>query len=182
MNRAMAHRAIDGDKEFAECLHVRALTMEQWCALARDGFAPAVTVPLEGTSMLPLIRKGIDPVVIAPVQRDLKVGDVVLFVDERQRYVVHRVWKLEQNLVQTLGDNCHYPEPWFPRERVLGMAVSYKRGRRNHRLDTRGSRAWGRMWMALYPARRLAMSIAAVVLGWIDGLRRKEGEGARDER
>ena len=36
----------------------RALPMETWCALAREGSAPPVTICLEGDSMRPLIRRG----------------------------------------------------------------------------------------------------------------------------
>lgn len=171
-----------GAMAFKEGTRQRTLSMEQWCALSRDGAVPAMTVPLEGNSMRPLIRKRLDPVVIAPVWRDLKVGDVVLFVDERQRYVVHRIWKMKQGLVRTLGDNCRYPEPWFSRDRVLGMAMSYKRNGRTHRLDTRRSRIWGRVWMLTYPARLLAVRTLDLITGRFADQRSDKGEATCDVR
>ena len=132
---------------------VRTLTMAQWCALAREGCAPPVTIPLEGDSMRPLIRRGRDPVTIVPISGELKKGDVVLFTLGDGRYVVHRIWKCRDDLVQTLGDNCASPEPWFPRKQVLGRAVRVDRDGRSIQLDTHWSRALGRAWLALRPLR-----------------------------
>lgn len=182
MKRAPRHPSAHTGEEAARRAGVRTLTMEQWCALARDGSVPAMTVPLEGDSMRPLIRKGRDPVTIVPVRRDLMVGDVVLFVDDGGRYVVHRVWRLGQSIVQTLGDNSRYPEPWFSRERVLGMAVSFRRNGRTHRLDTRRARAWGRVWMATHPVRLRAALVADAIAGRSGKPNTDEGEGARDGR
>ena len=132
---------------------IRTIPMETWCELARQGTAPPVTICLEGDSMRPLIRRGLDPVTIVPLSRELKKGDVVLFTLGGGRYVVHRVWKLKPEQVQTLGDNCWNPDPWFPREQVLGQVVKYVRNGRTHQLDTPRARAWGRAWMAIHPIR-----------------------------
>ena len=135
-------------------MQIRTIPMEQWCALARENVAPPVTIYLEGESMRPLIRKGRDPVTIVPVRGELKKGDVVLFTLGDGRYVVHRVWRLREGLVRTLGDNCENPEPWFPRAQVLGQVVRFSRNGHAFRLDTPAARAFGRVWMALFPMRR----------------------------
>lgn len=135
-------------------MQIRTIPMEQWCALARENVAPPVTICLEGESMRPLIRKGRDPVTIVPVRGEMKKGDVVLFTLGDGRYVVHRVWRLREGLVRTLGDNCVNPEPWFPRTQVLGQVVRFSRNGHAFRLDTPAARAFGRVWMALFPIRR----------------------------
>ena len=135
-------------------MQIRTIPMEQWCALARENAAPPVTICLEGESMRPLIRKGRDPVTIVPVQGELKRGDVVLFTLGDGRYVVHRVWKLREDSVRTLGDNCLNPEPWFPRTQVLGQVLRFSRNGHAFRMDTPAARAFGRVWMALFPMRR----------------------------
>ena len=131
----------------------RSISMAAWCALAAEGAAPPVTICLEGDSMRPLIRRGRDPVTIVPLQHALRKGDVVLFTLGDERYVVHRVWKIDKDRVRTFGDNCVNPEPWFPLEQVLGQVVRFKRGGRSHRLDTPAARLWGRAWMACAPVR-----------------------------
>lgn len=130
----------------------RSIPMEQWCDMAREGAAPPVTICLEGESMRPLIRRGKDPVTIVPLTRPPMKGDVVLF-RLGERYVVHRVWRLQEGLVQTFGDNCWNPEPWFPVQQVLGQVVRYVRNGRTHQLDTPQARAWGRVWMGIHPIR-----------------------------
>ena len=130
----------------------RAIPMETWCELAKEGSAPPVTICLEGDSMRPLIRRGKDPVTIIPLARPLEKGDVVLF-HLGERYIVHRVWKLEDGRVRTFGDNCWNPDPWIPENQVLGLVVKYARDGRGHRLDTPQARAWGRAWMAIHPIR-----------------------------
>ena len=102
--------------------------------------------------MRPLIRRGKDPVTIVPLERPLLKGDVVLF-RLGERYIVHRVWKLEDGRVRTFGDNCWNPDPWIPENQVLGLVVKYARDGRGHRLDTPQARAWGRAWMAIHPIR-----------------------------
>lgn len=131
----------------------RSIPIELWCEMAREGAAPQVTICLEGDSMRPLIRRGCDPVTIIPLSHELRTGDVVLFTLGDGRYVVHRIWKLRDGYVRTLGDNCRYPEPWFPREQVLGYVARFSRNGRVHRLDTPAARIWGRLWMAAYPMR-----------------------------
>ena len=136
-----------------QATQTRSIPMEAWCALAREGAAPPVTICLEGDSMRPLIRRGRDPVTIVPLSRELKKGDVVLFTLRDGRYVVHRVWKLKPGWVRTFGDNCWNPEPWFSEELVLGQVMRFVRNGRTVRLDTPVARAWGRVWMFSHPIR-----------------------------
>lgn len=146
--------------------HIRSISIDAWCVLAKEGSAPPVTIPLEGSSMMPLIRRNVDPVTIVPLQRPLKKGDVVLFTTGKGRYVVHRVWKLEENRLLTIGDNCVNPDGWIPCEAVLGQALSFTRNGRRYRLDTRAARIWGRVWMWMYPARKSYMRLRRFAGRW----------------
>lgn len=137
---------------------VRSIGMEQWCDLAKTGAAPSVTTRLCGDSMRPLIRREKDEVTIQPLYRNLKRGDIVLFRSGYGRYVVHRVWKLQEQRVQTVGDNCWEPDPWMPYEHVLGLAVCMKRNGRSIRLNNAIVRGIGRAWMRLRPLRNMLRS------------------------
>ena len=130
----------------------RSIPLETWWALAAEGSAPPVTICLEGDSMRPLIRRGKDPVTIVPLSRPLEVGDVVLF-HLGERYIVHRLWRMQNGMVRTFGDNCWNPDPWIPQSQVLGLVVKYSRNGKVHRLDTQRAKAWGRLWMAIHPVR-----------------------------
>lgn len=142
-------------RPYSEPAATRSLGIEQWHHLGLEGNALPVTITLEGDSMRPLIRRGRDRVTILPLMRPLKRGDVVLFKGGETRYVVHRVYRMKDGLVQTLGDNCVNPDPWMPPEKVWGLVVKMERGGRAWRLDSRAGRAFGLVWMGLYPARRM---------------------------
>ena len=134
---------------------IRALSVEQWRELTREGVCIPVRFQLSGNSMWPLIRIRRDYVTVLPLNRPLKRGDVVLFADQIGRYVVHRVWKLDETCVTTLGDHCYQPDPPLEYSRVWGIVTKLERGSRVISLDCSGARAWGRFWMSLLPLRRM---------------------------
>lgn len=131
----------------------RSLNIETWHELGQEGNMLPVTICLEGDSMRPLIRRGRDKVTILPVMRPLKKGDIVLFKGGPKRYVVHRLYRMRGNRVQTLGDNCYYPDPWMPIECVWGLVMKMERDGRTYVFDNRASRAFGRIWMFTHPER-----------------------------
>ena len=109
--------------------------------------------------MRPLIRRGRDHVTIVPIDRAVRRGDVVLFCGGPERFVVHRVWKIDGDRVQTLGDNCMNPDPWMPMDAVWGLVVKMERDGRRYRLDGWAAHTFGLIWMGLYPARRAYLRI-----------------------
>ncbi|MBQ0059556.1 MAG: hypothetical protein KBS83_06330, partial [Lachnospiraceae bacterium] len=58
---------------------VRNISIEEWTAMAAQGIDIPVRIQLHGYSMQPLIRRMRDYVTIVPVDREMMVGDVVLF-------------------------------------------------------------------------------------------------------
>ena len=141
------------EKNGASDLRRRSLPIDQWHEMGQAGAMIPVTITLAGDSMRPLIRRDRDRVTIVPMNREPMIGDIVLFQGGPDRYVVHRVYRLRDGWVQTLGDNCWNPDPWIPENQVLGLVVKYARDGRGHRLDTPQARAWGRAWMAIHPIR-----------------------------
>ena len=140
-------------------VELRRMSIAQWHALARDGPVPPMRIFLEGDSMRPLIRRGRDLVTIVPLTRPLKRGDVVLFEFPPGRYVVHRVYRLRDGFVQTLGDHCWNPDAWMPERQVLGQVVQAERGRMIIPLDSALVRGWGCCWMVLLPVRRAYFAV-----------------------
>lgn len=132
----------------------RTLSVEGWRSLAGEGVDIPIQICLAGESMRPLIRKGKDPVTILPLHRPPKRGDVVLFADDRGRYVVHRVWKVGAGVVITLGDHCDAPDAPMPPEQIWGLVTEVRRNGRRIPLDNGAARLLGRLWMDLLPLRR----------------------------
>ncbi len=155
-----------------EAAEERCISIAQWYALAQRGVALPMRIPLDGDSMRPLIRRGRDRVTIVPLSRPLRRGDVALFEYPAGRYVVHRVYRMGDESVRTLGDHCWNPDPWMPRSCVLGLAIQFERDGKTIRLDNRPARCVGRIWMAGLPLRRCWWKSRALAgrvlrkLGW----------------
>lgn len=155
-----------------EAAEERRISIAQWHALAQRGVVLPMCIPLDGDSMRPLIRRERDRVTIVPLSRPLRRGDVVLFEYPAGRYVVHRVYRMRDESVQTLGDHCWNPDPWMPLKSVLGLAIQFERDGKTIRLDNRPAWCMGRIWMAGLPLRRCWWKSRALAgrvlrkLGW----------------
>ncbi len=135
------------------------ISVETWLALCKSGASPSVTIKLNGTSMSPLVRKNRDEVVIIPINRKLKIGDVVLFERSDGAYVVHRLYKISGNTVQTLGDGRCEPDMPIGIDSVYGLVNEVKRDRRTLKINSCFGRFAGRIWMFLLPLHRLACDV-----------------------
>ena len=133
---------------------VRTLSIRQWCDMVEAGNSIPVNIQLYGASMQPLVRRLKDTVTIVPLKRPLKKGDVVLFQRRDDTYVVHRVWKLRGNQVQTMGDNVRSADAWMSPDAVLGLVTHVKRGGCRFCIDTPIWRSLGRAWLAIHPLRK----------------------------
>ena len=58
-----------------------------------------------GISMLPLIRPGVDDVVLVRVTEKPVVGDVVLYLRDNGHFVLHRIVKIKGDEYVMCGDN-----------------------------------------------------------------------------
>ena len=57
-----------------------------------------------GVSMWPMIRNGVDSVVVNPVNGRLKKYDLPVYLDNRGRYVVHRIIDVTEKGYVICGD------------------------------------------------------------------------------
>ena len=135
--------------------NVRALSVEQWHALATSGQTVAVRIQVNGDSMRPLIRRQLDYVTIIPMDRPPRPGDIVLFPGKRLGgdYVLHRVWKVEGRRMLTLGDGCLTLDGWMDAGAAWGRVTRIERGRLTIDPNRPFWRAAAWLWMGLYPVR-----------------------------
>ncbi len=115
----------------------------------------SVRVQVTGRSMAPFLRGG-EVLIIEPVEgRQLGVGDIVLFKDVNEHWIIHRVVRIRGGWIQTQGDALNEPDAPVEIarlrgrvERVEGRGTSLDLERRPQRL--RGwflarSRTWRRL-------------------------------------
>lgn len=125
--------------------------------LVQDGVS--VTFPVKGRSMLPFIIGGRESVILQK-PGSLQLGQVVLAQVGPDRYVVHRIIKVEADRITLMGDgNTCGTESCTPAN-VLAVAthVVDENGRRRP-LDTRGQLLKARLWYGIRPLRRIILAI-----------------------
>lgn len=133
-------------------MQVRNLSIEEWVSLAKKNIFVPIKTTLHGESMEPFIRNDKDVVTILPIQslnRELKIGDIVLFKRADELYVVHRVYKIfkDEHRLQTWGDNCRNPDASIPEARVLGIVISFERGKKIIHLESKKYQSYGIKWL-----------------------------------
>ena len=130
----------------------KTISIPEWCELAKEGTAPSVRIQLNGVSMYPLVRMNLDYVTVSQIRETPVAGDIVLFINlNTERYVVHRIWKVENGKVLTWGDNCPAPDGWFPMDTVLGKIVLVERGKRIIHPDPKKGLRWAAIWHKIKP-------------------------------
>ena len=129
------------------------ITLEQWQEAVKDIPDLAVQVPTRGVSMFPLLHAHNDSVKLVPFQRDIIIGDIIMFIRADGKEVVHRLFWMDEEMVQTIGDNCDRPDAKIPRSRVVGLVTHVcNRGRFIH-VDTKFWRFFGRFMIWSNPVR-----------------------------
>ncbi len=123
------------------------ISIPEWHAMALSGTIVPMRILIHGNSMYPTVRMNKDYVTIMPVKEKVRVGDIVMFADPRRsRYVLHRVWQIEEDRVLTWGDNCKKPDGWMPLQAIWGKATLVERGRRMIRPDPQKGLILARVW------------------------------------
>ncbi len=146
---------------------IKTISIPEWHQLADSEAAPPVRIQLNGESMFPLVRKNRDYITVIPLKERPTVGDIVLFYEPcTERYIVHRVWDVQDERVMTWGDNCPMPDGWQPREVVWGKIRQIERGKRIIHPDPGKGMKWARFWHKAGRSYRF-------VMGYVDAVKRR---------
>ena len=86
------------------------------------------TIPITGTSMLPLLVQGRDAVTLKKCDAPLKKGDLPLYRRKDGAFVLHRVVKVDNNANYTMcGDNQFLKEKGIEYSQIIGVVTEIKR-------------------------------------------------------
>ncbi len=80
-----------------------------------------------GVSMWPMIRNGVDSVVVNPVNGRLKKYDLPVYLDNRGRYVVHRIIDVTEKGYVICGDGLYEIEYDITDKNILGIVTGFFR-------------------------------------------------------
>lgn len=114
------------------------------------------TFRVRGVSMRPFLEDGRDKVLLEPLRRAPRVGDVVLAEVEPKRYVLHRIVRIEGERITMRGDGNVRGTEEFDRKHIIGIATAFFRKGRNRPDSVTGTKwkLYSRIWLALTPLRR----------------------------
>lgn len=84
-----------------------------------------VEIPITGTSMLPLLVKGRDSVVIAPAEK-IHINDIIFYRRDNGHFVLHRVVGKNDKGYILCGDNQWVKEYGITDKNIIGVVVELK--------------------------------------------------------
>ena len=111
--------------------------------------------------MLPMLRQGIDSVVLSPLPEKLQKYDLPLYQMENGQYVLHRITKAGQTYT-CIGDNQFVYEPGLRQEQMIALVTEFYRDGKHYRVTDVSYRIYCRLWHYTRWPRRI----------WRGGIRR----------
>ena len=98
-----------------------------------------------GISMLPMLRQGIDSVVLSPVPEKLRKYDLPLYQRDDGKYILHRIVEVGQTYT-CIGDNQFDFETGVRHDQIIAVVTSFTRGQRMHSVNELPYRLYCRVW------------------------------------
>ena len=112
-----------------------------------------------GTSMLPLIRQGVDSVALRSLDRPPRKYDILFYRRKDGSYILHRVKEVTDKGLVLWGDNHTMLEYGITEENIIGYAARIFRG--DKELDCQGFGYRAYLWLWQFKAiRRVLLPIA----------------------
>ena len=129
--------------------------MEELMPLIQESLSAGKSVRFspKGTSMLPMLRQGIDCVVLSPISDKLKKYDLPLYQRENGKYVLHRIIRVGDTYT-CIGDNQFQKEPGIRQDQLLALVTGFYRGENYHSVNEPAYRFYCRLWHHSRPLRR----------------------------
>ena len=121
--------------------------------IEKEGYYVSTSV---GNSMLPFLRDRTDTVVIQK-KTDYYKYDVVLY-NHNNKYVLHRIIRVLDDVYHIRGDNCYYDE-YIIKEDIIGALVDCYRGEQKVNLNSFSYKFYVLRRVCLYPIRHLLTKI-----------------------
>ena len=112
-----------------------------------------------GTSMLPLLRQGIDSVALRSMDRSPRKFDILFYKRRDGSYILHRVKKVTKDGLVLWGDNHTMLEYGVRNDMIIGYAARIFRGETELNCQSLRYRAYLRIWQ-FKAVRNLVLPIA----------------------
>ena len=111
-----------------------------------------------GTSMLPLLRQGVDSVALRRLSRPPRKYDIQFYQRPDGSYILHRVKKVTPAGMIMWGDNQHMLERGVQEQQIIGYAARIFRGEKEVDFGSVAYRAYLWLWQ-FWLLRRVALPL-----------------------
>lgn len=112
----------------------------------------------KGTSMLPMLRQGIDSVVLSPLSGELRKFDLPLYQRDNGQFVLHRI-VAAKGTYTCIGDNQFELERGVRLNQMIGVVTAFYRGEKRHSVFELRYRLYCRVWHYTRFPRRVLRAI-----------------------
>ena len=128
--------------------------LEDLLPLILEGLESGKTVKFSprGISMLPMLRQGIDNVILSPVPEKLKKYDLPLYRRSNGQFVLHRIVDAGDTYT-CVGDNQFVLEPGLRHEQMIALVTAFTRGDKQISVTDFRYRAYCVFWHYTRPLR-----------------------------
>lgn len=113
----------------------------------------AVNLKIAGWSMSPMLLPERDSLVLASTREKLKRGDVVLYQRDCGKYIVHRIYKINQERFFMIGDGETKIEGPLKRDQIFASAIGAYRKDRYLDFNSFRWKAFTQVWLLVRPFR-----------------------------
>lgn len=115
---------------------------------------------ISGSSMAPFLIHHRDSVLLGPIDRPLRRGDIVFYQRDNGQYVLHRIQRVHaDDCYDTIGDAQTESEIGVRKDQVFAIVKNVRRKGRWLGPDSFWWHFFERTWMDIIPLRRLIMRI-----------------------
>ena len=130
-----------------EMKSVNSVSLDAIMPLIKEQLALGESVKFSprGVSMLPMLRQGVDSVVISPLPAQLKMYDIPLYQRDNGQYVLHRVVAVGDSYT-CIGDNQYVYEYGVRHDQLIGVVTAFYRGEKCHKTDEIAYRVYCAIW------------------------------------
>lgn len=113
-----------------------------------------VQVIPEGYSMYPMLVPKRDSVIVKPISKKIRRGDVVLYRRDEGTLVLHRVCRVKEDGYYMVGDNQVTVEGPLKKEQIKGILVAFVRNQKEYTVKNYIYSFYAHIWLTLRPVRR----------------------------
>ena len=137
------HTGKRGSMKRAEAL----ITMAEMVPLIREALGDGRSIRIfpRGTSMRPMLRQGIDSVVLSPAPDHLKKYDIPLYRRDNGAYILHRIVGVDTTY-SCVGDNQFEKERGIRQDQIVGVVTGFYRGKHFYSMTAPGYRLYCVCW------------------------------------